>query len=93
MYNIGFILGYIMIPAIFFVIAILVAKKKAWLSWLLFVVGCLLQIVSMLGRGKELQYASAAVQDAVQSQNTLIWIVFAVLALISIILILKRSND
>lgn len=93
MYNIGFILGFILIPALFFVIAILIAKKKAWISWILFAVGCLLMIMSMLGRGKELQYANTAVQGAAQSQNTLIWIIFAVLAVISIILILKRSSD
>lgn len=95
MYQLSSALGANLIPIAIFVVAILLAKKSAAAAWILFAIGAILDILSLVGNARQIavmnSYFGAQASSAFSSQVALNAGVFLICAVVTIILICKRK--
>jgi hypothetical protein len=96
MYLVASAFGATLIPLIIFIIGILVAKKSSVAAWILFAVGAVLELLSLLGNGKTIAMASGRVGydmlSQMKTQYALTWVFFVVFAVIAAVMISKRAK-
>lgn len=90
------VLGYNLIPLVFFIIGILLAKKSSVGAWILFGVGAGLGLLALIGSGNTIAMASGRVDydllNLMKLQYGLTWGVFVLFVIIAVVNIRKRSN-
>ena len=82
LYDLMKVIGYFLIMIIFMVIAIITAKGKT--VWIWYVIGAILQLLSLLGNQK-----NSVMRD---TDITIYWIIYVALLVITAILINKRRD-
>ncbi len=96
MYQLSYALGANLIPIAIFVVAILVAKKSSAAAWILFAIGAILDVLSLVGNARRIAvmntYFGVQASSAFSSQVALSAGVFLVCAVVTIILICKRKS-
>lgn len=87
-YAIGGVIGYFLIMLVFVVLGIIFAKRA--LGWILYVVGAVLQLISLLGMYRKYTYFYGT--TGAQAMTTY-WIVYALILVAGgIIIAIRRSR-
>ena len=100
-YMLGTAIGQNLIPALFFLIAILLVRKTNTAATVLYIIGALLGIMSLLGNAKRIQaianstagYMNSNLLEIMKRQQGTAWLVFAVFALTALAIIISRSES
>ena len=89
-------IGYNLIPLVFFVIAILVAKKSSTAAWILFAIGAAVGAIALFGSIREYfslqSYFTAAQKELLVPRLTANGILFAINVIASICFINARKK-
>ena len=85
LYTLGSYIGYFLVLIVFFVFAVIFAKKK--IAWPLYFVGGGIQLLAILGTQKK--YALFGMGHLMAPY----WIVYAILMLVALVLIRRRRDD
>ena len=84
LFDLMYCLGYFLVMIIFMVVAIVIASAKSKAAWGCYVIGAVIQLLSLVGNQK--------IANVSGTNTTLHWVVYFGLLIISAILVVKRYN-
>ena len=95
MYSLGLIIGELLIPAILFGIAVLLAKRSKVVAWVFFGVSIALEALSLIGQWSKLSsqmvYLGGAAEKAMGSQFAVKVGLYVILTVVAFVWIRARS--
>ena len=90
-YTFGKLIGFLLIPFVIYLVAVLLAKKYKVAAWILFAVGTVLSVLSLLGQQKSINMWGSVFPE-LQSLQTSKILLFVVLAVVALVLIAVRAQ-